>query len=662
MQASDKLITTKKELCRVCYTCVRDCPAKAIRISSGQAEVIQSRCIGCGNCVLVCSQNAKQYYSSIDEVNATLLSGVRTAAIIAPSFPADYPDLDYQQLCGMVRGLGFDIVSEVSFGADLVAQAYKKLVAKHDENRFIATTCPAVVSFVEKYHPELVSSLAPVASPMVVMGRVLKRIHGDDLRIVFIGPCFAKKSEITRSGEDCVIDSALTFKELNQMLDSTGINSANVQKSNFDPPLPGLGSLFPISGGMLQAGDMTEDLLTADVVCADGKSNFTHALKEFENGSLDAKLLEVLCCQGCIMGPGMSNDLPYFSRRTAVSKYARERLKSVDPDIMQNQYDTFSDIDTGNTYRPDDKRLALPSPVDLQNIMKRMGKVNDEDELDCGACGYATCREHAIAIHKGLAENEMCLPNTIDRLKKSLTDLNISNDKLSKTQVALINAEKLAGMGQLSAGIAHEINNPLGVILLNSQLMLDECKPDDDNFEDISLIVEQAERCKTIVSGLLNFARKNEVNLEIVNISALIDRCLKTIILPKNIRVIVEHKIQNPQVEIDEGQMIQVLTNLFKNAIEAMQDGGELHLKTHDKGRYFKIIVSDTGTGIPEKVKKKIFEPLFTTKKVGKGTGLGLAVAYGIIKMHRGKIDVQSNADPEKGKTGTKFSVTLPKC
>jgi len=226
----------------------------------------------------------------------------------------------------------------------------------------------------------------------------------------------------------------------------------------------------------------------------------------------------------------------------------------------------------------------------------------------------------------------------------------------------LINAEKLAGMGQLSAGIAHEINNPLGVILLNSQLMLDDCKPDDENFEDISLIVEQAERCKTIVSGLLNFARKNEVNLEFVDISALIDRCLKTIILPNNIHVIVDHKIKNPQVEIDEGQMIQVLTNLFKNAIEAMQDGGELHIKTHDKARYFKITISDTGTGIPEEVKKKIFEPLFTTKKIGKGTGLGLAVAYGIIKMHRGKIDMESNANPEKGKTGTKFSVTLPRC
>ena len=655
-----QLITTIKERCRMCFTCVRDCPAKAIRISHGQAEVMKERCIGCGNCVLVCSQNAKQYFRSIDHVRELIKSESKVAAIIAPSFPAEFMDINYKHMVGQIRALGFDMVCEVAFGADLVARKYREWVENHPGERRIATTCPAIVSYVEKYHPGLVSSLAPIVSPMVAMGRVLKKIHGSDVKIVFIGPCFAKKTEAVRSGQRDEIDAVLAFEELREMLADSDIDISKSKPSEFDPPHPGLGALFPISRGMIQASGMSYDLLSCDVVAAESKTKFPSALKEFENGSLKTRLLEALCCNGCIMGPGMSENLPYFTRRTAVSEYARERVGKLDRNRLEKEYEQFINLDLSDEFIVDDCRLPLPSKEEIDRVLAKMGKLKPEDELDCGACGYETCREHAIAIHKGLAENEMCLPYTIDRLKQSLEDLNISNEQLAMTQNALITAEKMASMGQLSAGIAHEINNPLGVILLYSKILLENMDEHSEDYQDISMIVEQAERCKTIVAGLLNFAREKKVNLSRVDIGKLIDRCLRAIIKPENIQINIFPTMDDPMVEIDPDQMTQVLTNLIMNAIEAMPDGGQINLHTGKRGKDFIITIEDNGPGISEKIRHKIFEPLFTTKQIGKGTGLGLAVTYGIIKMHMGRIDVVSNAEPENGATGTKFIITLP--
>ncbi|MBD3223799.1 MAG: GHKL domain-containing protein, partial [Caldithrix sp.] len=179
--------------------------------------------------------------------------------------------------------------------------------------------------------------------------------------------------------------------------------------------------------------------------------------------------------------------------------------------------------------------------------------------------------------------------------------------------------------------------------------------------EDLSMITEQAERCRNIVSGLLNFARKNKIVLKATDMRNLIDRCLKAIIKPAEISITVNHNVQDPVAEVDADQIIQVLTNLIMNAIEAMPEGGEINIRTEEANGMIQLAVADNGPGIPENVIQKIFEPLFTTKQIGKGTGLGLAVTYGIIKMHHGQIDVQSNTDASRQQTGTTFIVSLPK-
>lgn len=661
------LVTTLGERCKVCYTCVRDCPAKAIRISNGRAEVVAERCIGCGNCVRVCSQGAKQCLDSTPEVKDILASASKKVAIVAPSFPAEFADIGWRRMVGMLRKAGFDLVCEVSFGADVVAARYAKLIKDNPDRRFIATTCPAVVAYVEKYHPSLLPNLAPVASPMIATARALRILHPDHAKIVFIGPCIAKKAEAQTSkapsGQQDV-DVAITFVELRRLFAELQVSPDNAGDSEFDPPHPGLGALFPLSGGMLQAAGIKVDLLKADVVTAEGKKRFAQAISEFEEGAFNTRLLEILCCNGCIMGPGMSSATPYFKRMSAVGDYVRARTKT--PEWQGSGAKTLAKIkpslDVSAEFKADDRRIPLPSKAEIDEVLKRMGKSNPEDELDCGACGYSSCREHASAILKNLAESEMCLPYTIERLRKSLAELNDSSKQLASTQQALINAEKLASMGQLSAGIAHEINNPLGVILLYANLLLDQQSKNTESFEDIKMIADQADRCKKIVSGLLNFARKNKVMLQPTNINHLVDHCMKSIIVPENVKIETFHKMSDPIAEVDPDQLAQVLTNLVVNAIEAMpESGGAVKVSSSDTPEQMILIVEDNGSGIAKENMNKIFEPLFTTKQMGKGTGLGLAVTYGIVKMHRGQIDVKSNPDPKAGPRGTTFTVSIPR-
>ncbi|HVP11948.1 MAG TPA: [Fe-Fe] hydrogenase large subunit C-terminal domain-containing protein, partial [Phycisphaerae bacterium] len=240
------LVTTIKERCRLCYTCVRECPAKAIRIAGGQAEVLIDRCIGCGNCVRVCSQRAKQVFNEIGAVENLLRSGQHVAALLAPSFPAEFPEVEHEFVVGMVRALGFSMVNEVGFGADLVAAEYWRLLSEVKDKRFIATTCPAIVGYIERYHPDLVPSLAPIVSPMVAAARALRRLYSKDLRVVFIGPCIAKKGEAGSEAIAGEIDAVLTFVELRELCQIKAVKPESVIPSDFDPPHASTGVLFPI--------------------------------------------------------------------------------------------------------------------------------------------------------------------------------------------------------------------------------------------------------------------------------------------------------------------------------------------------------------------------------------------------------------------------------
>jgi signal transduction histidine kinase/iron only hydrogenase large subunit-like protein len=641
--------------------CVRECPAKAIRISGGVSEVVPERCIGCGHCVRVCSQHAKQVLSSVESVLNLLKYDSPVVAVLDPAFPAEFHNYNHKLLIGMLRELGFAYVHDGAFGFDLIANRMKKILKKKDDKNYISSHCPAVYYYVTQYHAELSDELMPLVSPMIASARAVKKIHGEGVAVVYISPCIASKGEAASNEMIDEIDEVLTFKELKELFKRKLIFPNPVLESDFDHPLGGLGALSALVGGLPQSVELYEDLLESEVVTAAGRIDFTEAIKEFKSEDLKVKLLEALCCKGCIMGAGMTTRSPLYRRRARISKYVREVVNKRDKEDWAENIEALKELDLSRSFAPNSKKMQAPSKERMIEILKSMEKTKPQDELNCRACGYSSCRELAIAIHKGLAEKEMCLPYVIDELHYSIKELNSSNKELTNTKEALRQSEKLAGMGQLAAGIAHELNNPLGAILMYSNILMDEISDDDEKTDDLKIISTEAERCKKIVGGLLNFSRKNKVVLLPVNISELIDRCVKISNIPEHISLQLEHDKETNIAEIDKDQIIQVISNLINNGIEAMPKGGALKIITKGTENNIQIIIKDTGSGIAQANITKIFEPFFTTKQIGKGTGLGLAVSYGIIKMHRGKISVSSNDNLLKGQTGTEFTISLPR-
>ncbi|MCK5740435.1 4Fe-4S dicluster domain-containing protein, partial [bacterium] len=449
-------VITIKDRCRVCYTCVRECPAKAIKIADGQAEVIPDRCIGCGNCVRVCSQRAKQAVSSVEPVLELLAQHSDVTAIIAPSFAAEFADMDYEWFVGMVKALGFKYVNDVAFGADLVAERVNELVKLSKQERYISTACPAVFGYVKRYHPDLIESLMPIVSPMIASARALRKIRGEAIKIVFIGPCIAKKAEACSEEVAGEVDEVLTFDELRQMFQQANLEPDHITPCDFDPPYGYKGALFPLNRGLLQSAGIDEDLIDGGILSASGRTNFINAIMEFSSGEANAKFLDVLCCDGCIMGPGMTTSAGPLRKRALVSRYVRRMMEMRDKETWSYYATQFADLDLSRKFLSYDRRMEKPGEAAIREIMERLGKFEQKDELNCGACGYETCRAHAIAIFQGLAEQEMCLPYAIEQLHHTVGELAVSNTELASTREALIQSEKMASMGQLSAGIAHE--------------------------------------------------------------------------------------------------------------------------------------------------------------------------------------------------------------
>ena len=492
---------------------------------------------------------------------------------------------------------------------------------------------------------------------MIAIGRYLRETEGKDIKIVFIGPCIAKKDEYTDDELNNEIDAVLTFNEIKKIISDKNIDIYELEESNFDPPHAYLGKAYPLAGGLLKSTNIPEDILEKEIIVVEGKKKVMEIIDEIASNNINAKFIDILFCEGCISGPAIDSNLNYYSRREKVIKYIEQKINTVDKQVWKSDLYNARNIDFTRKFKSKNQRRPYPSEERIKEILSETNKFTPADELNCGACGYNTCRENAVAIAKGLAENEMCLPYLIDKIDKAYNEL-------SSAQEQLQSAEKLASIGQLVAGIAHEINNPLGTILLYSSMLkndLAEKKLDHQNVEDVKLIIEEATRCKNIVSDLLNFARQNKLKLSTINIYELLDDVIKSIRINPRYRDIIfkrneEEKICNVDCDVD--QLKQVFINLINNSCEAMVESNEkiLSLSIQENDNHVNIEVKDTGTGIPKENFSKIFTPFFTTKKIGMGTGLGLAISYGIIKMHKGDITFHS----ELGK-GTSFLVQLQK-
>ena len=655
-------VSTIPEKCKRCYTCVRECPAKAIKVEEGQAVVIEDRCIACGNCVKVCAQNAKHIKDSTGHVHRLFAWHDCVYACLAPSFPAAFEGVTPGQVVAAVRQLGFDTVWEVAFGAELISGEYAKLFerARRTGASIIATPCPAIVAYIEKYMPALQGALAPIVSPMIATARAIRCKKGN-VPIVFIGPCIAKKNEIHDPNLAGCVDAVLTFKELKQMFRDAGIEPSALKESSFDSPRCYLGRTFPISGGLLKTSGLGTDILESEIIITEGKERVLDVLRELAEGKSKARFFDVLFCEGCINGPMMSNDLSMFARKDMVVDYVADQSKyTTQRDLVEGRAE-FEDVDLSREFTAQNIALPTPSEEDIADALRAMKKFAPEDQLNCGACGYSTCREKAIAVCQGLAESEMCLPYLIDELQQTCVSLQESHEELAATHHRLVQTERLASMGQLSAGVAHELNNPLGTVLLFSHMLLKNAKEGGAQREDLQMIANEATRCKKIVRGLLDFARQSRISKTPTDLVTIIEEVM-SVMAPKAqekaAQLTADIQDNLPTMMLDGHQVKQMLVNLIGNAIEAIgKPNGKVVVRTHLRqgDDNVEIEVRDNGAGVSRENLTKLFTPFFTTKEIGQGTGLGLAIAYGIVKMHSGDI----RADSEEGK-GTIFTIRLP--
>lgn len=651
------VVWTIEEKCKRCYSCIRECPAKAIKVVNGQARVIESRCLGCGHCVKVCTQNAKAVRSGMEEVLCMLAGGKTTVALVAPSFVAAFPGLAPDLFVGALRRAGFDHVIEVAFGAELVNREYLKQAGRLNSPPMITSTCPAVCEYIEKYAPSLVENLAPIVSPMIAAGRVARRRFGAESKIAFIGPCIGKKVEAENVPD--AVDVVLTFGELSDLWKTLNISPEEAAPASFDPPHPNKARLYPLSGGLLKSAGLPIDITDRHVFFTEGKQRVLDLVDSLQKNEISAHIVDLLFCEGCISGPAMDDGVNYFARKQAVVDYS-ETAEKDDQANLARAINDFADVNLAKQFR--DRRVITIEPMedDLRAVLAKIDKHTPMDELNCGACGYESCRDYARAVVNGFAEPEMCLPFLIDKLEKTQTELQHSMHELERTQQQLIQNEKMASIGQLAAGVAHEVNNPLGSIMLYAHLVLQQLTEEDPKSKDIRFIMEEAQRCQKIVKGLLNFARQGKLQAKKQDLKVVVDRLAEAIKLQPLFRSVeftthVDYGV--PEFAFDADQLYQALLNMAINAAEALPDGGKIKVEASPYFESGKVIlkITDTGTGIPEKDRDKIFTPFFTTKQIGKGTGLGLAIAYGIIKMHGGQIRV----DSEVGK-GSTFTIELP--
>lgn len=403
-----RIIDTVSANCQDCYRCVRVCPLNAIRVEGGQARVDSVLCVQCGTCVRECPQGAKIISPSLDAVRRMAAEGETLAASVAPSFAAYYGGWRARRLPAALRLLGFSSVSETAEGAKAVAVASKRA----RDSASITTCCPAVVSYVEKYRPHLLPLLMPIVSPMVAHGRMLKERLGKQAKVVFIGPCAAKKGEALRPEAEDAIDAVLTFEELEAWMREEEISLATCLESDFETcGEPGDARLFALEGGLLKAAGIACDVGSADVLRVSGPDEVIRLL-DTPVSQWGYDIVEPLFCKGgCVGGPCMPHGKDVFSAARDLIAYfgAAHDLPLVSPAVP---------LDAAFSASPVDALLSPVAEAEIQRILESTGKGCSSQQLDCGACGYKTCRENAIAVARGLAEPDMCVSYTRKRAER----------------------------------------------------------------------------------------------------------------------------------------------------------------------------------------------------------------------------------------------------
>ena len=406
---SSNFLTLKKSNCKNCYKCIRHCPVKSIRFSANQAHIIGNECILCGQCFVVCPQNAKEIASELEKVKVLIQSGDPVFVSLAPSFIANYDGIGINGMRSALKKLGFADAEETAIGATIVKTEYERMLAAETRDVVISSCCHSVNLLVQKYFPDEIKNLADVLSPMQAHAKDIKRRH-PNAKVVFVGPCVAKKDEAEYYNG--IVDAVLTFEEVTEWLKAEKIELV----ADMDDYEKSRARFFPTTGGILKTMARQADYT---YLAIDGVENCIAALKDIESGKIHKCFIEMSACVGsCVGGPVMEK-----YRRSPVKDYAAVARYAGKKDFDVEMPDNES---VKKEFTAIELRNGAPSEEEITAILKKMGKTRPEDELNCGSCGYNTCREKAAAIYHGKAEISMCLPYLKDKAE-SFSDCIVNN-------------------------------------------------------------------------------------------------------------------------------------------------------------------------------------------------------------------------------------------
>ena len=435
-----ELLLLSKDNCKNCYRCIRECAVKAIRFSDSHASIIGQECVFCGHCYTVCPQSAKQIRSDVGKVQELLASGRQVLVSLAPSYIAEFPVSGLQEMRRALCALGFADVEETARGAKLVKSEYERLLRSGEVPLLISSCCHSVNLLIQKHYPKALACLAQVQSPMLAHARLLKQEH-PGAAVVFIGPCISKKAEAEEYGE---VDCVLTYEELRSWMEAQQVElpaqaqlDGSAARSRF----------FPVAGGILRSMHQQEGIT---YLAVDGLQRCMQALEEVEQGGLQGCFLELSACEGsCVGGPAMR-------RRSASALHSRSRVE-----CYSGAGADFPDMAAPEQLRRtlafQGVRQVQPGEAAIRDVLQKLGKTRPEDELNCGGCGYSTCREKAAAVCQGKADLTMCLPFLMARAES------FSSAILANTPNAIFVLDTKLCIQQMNeaAGRLFQIENPM---------------------------------------------------------------------------------------------------------------------------------------------------------------------------------------------------------
>ncbi len=390
--------------CKDCYKCLRECSIKAISMKWHQARIIPEKCILCGKCALVCPQNAKVIRDDTKRLMELISTGATVVASVAPAFVSNFSVFDFAKMVAALRALGFSDAEETAIGANAVTRQYAHLMESGNFNNIITSACPALCKLIQIYFPESLKYLAPVDSPMVAHAKMIKQ-QNPEAKVVFIGPCIAKKREAEESG---VVDIVITFEEFNDLLKSHNIDLETISTEGIEPTNNGKvnkAKLYPINRGIIKS--FNTQVSGYEHLCVDGYKRCVDVLENMN--ALSNVFIEMNICEySCVNGPcSIKKEGGAFKANTNIRSYAKKDYNTLEID---DDNTPIEGLDISHNYPILKINATTPTEEEIREILSRSGKYSSEDELNCGTCGYDTCRKKAEALYHGITEVDVCLP------------------------------------------------------------------------------------------------------------------------------------------------------------------------------------------------------------------------------------------------------------